>query len=108
MTFGDVVLLKFPFSDLTGAKLRPAVILAEVGRHEIIACQITSKRKSDAATVELSSRSFEVGGLRIVGFVRPTKLSTAHENIVVRRVARLKQDVAMVIRESVIKAIRQG
>jgi hypothetical protein len=34
--------LPFPFSDLTRNKFRPALLLAEVGRGDWIACQITS------------------------------------------------------------------
>ena len=39
---GAVVLLPFPFSDLSRSKLRPAVILADAGRDDWILCQITS------------------------------------------------------------------
>ena len=40
---GQVVIVHFPFSDLTASKLRPAVVLAEAGRGDWILCQITSK-----------------------------------------------------------------
>ena len=39
---GAVVLVPFPFSDLSRAKMRPAVVLAEAGRNDWILCQITS------------------------------------------------------------------
>lgn len=37
-----VVLVRFPFSDLTGSKLRPALVLADTGRGDVRLCQITS------------------------------------------------------------------
>ena len=40
---GQVVIVHFPFSDLTASKLRPAVVLAEAGRGDWILRQITSK-----------------------------------------------------------------
>ena len=40
---GEVVLLPFPFSDLTGNKLRPALLLANVDRGDWIACQINAQ-----------------------------------------------------------------
>lgn len=49
---GAVVLLPFPFSDLSRSKLRPAVILADAGRDDWILCQITSNPYGD--TKELS------------------------------------------------------
>ncbi len=39
---GAVVLFPFPFSDLSQAKLRPAVALEDAGRGDWILCQITS------------------------------------------------------------------
>jgi mRNA interferase MazF len=77
MTAGDVVLLNFPFSDLSGAKLRPAVVVAVVDRDEFVACMITSKRKSAGPSIERIDRSFKRGGLRIMSFARPGKLFTA-------------------------------
>jgi hypothetical protein len=41
-TAGAVVLPPFPFSDLSQAKLRPAIVLADVGRDDWILCQLTS------------------------------------------------------------------
>ncbi len=39
---GEVVLVPFPFSDLSAAKVRPAVVLADVGRGDWVLCQVTS------------------------------------------------------------------
>ena len=39
---GAVVLVRFPFSDLTSTKLRPAVALAHAGRGDAVLCQVTS------------------------------------------------------------------
>jgi len=49
MMAGDVVLIRFPFSDLSGAKLRPAVELAVIDRRVSVACQITTKRSDGNA-----------------------------------------------------------
>ncbi len=43
LTVGAVVLVHFPFSDLSQTKLRPAVVLADAGRSDWVLCQITSK-----------------------------------------------------------------
>ncbi|MGA8830313.1 MAG: hypothetical protein WB554_01780 [Desulfomonilaceae bacterium] len=42
LTAGTIALVPFPFSDLSQAKLRPAIVLANVGRHDWILCQVTS------------------------------------------------------------------
>jgi len=40
---GDVVVVPFPFSDLTRAKRRPALVIAELEGDDLILCQITSQ-----------------------------------------------------------------
>ncbi|MFA6084453.1 hypothetical protein [Mucilaginibacter sp.] len=46
---GDVVVIPFPFSDLSGSKRRPALVLADLPGDDIILCQITSQQNADAA-----------------------------------------------------------
>ena len=105
MTAGDVVLLNFPFSDLSGAKLRPAVVVAVVDRDEFVACLVTSKRKSGGRSLELVDRSFDEGGLRIRSFARPGKLFTADRRLVVKRVGRLNKRTLEQIREDIVQMI---
>ena len=50
---GAIVLVRFPFSDLSQSKLRPAVVLADAGRGDQILCQVTSRAYGDAGAVEL-------------------------------------------------------
>ena len=50
---GSVVLVPFPFSDLSQSKLRPAVVLADAGRGDWILCQMTSKSYADPRAVQL-------------------------------------------------------
>ncbi len=40
---GDVVVVPFPFSDLTQAKRRPALVIATLAGDDLILCQITSR-----------------------------------------------------------------
>jgi len=89
-TAGAVVLLPFPFSDLSQTKLRPALVLAHVGRSDWILCQITSNPYGDADAIELRDDSFQTGSLRVVSYARPGKLFTANESLIVAQVGVLK------------------
>jgi mRNA interferase MazF len=60
---GLVVLVRFPFSDLSQIKPRPAVVLANAGRGDWILCQVTSKPYADPAAVVLKDPDFERGSL---------------------------------------------
>lgn len=108
MKAGDVVVLRFPFSDLSGSKLRPAVLLAEVGRDDVVACQVTSNADADHASVRLTADSFSAGDLRVVSFARPGKLFTAHRSVIAKRVARVTDVVRDEIRDAVIAILRRG
>lgn len=55
---GAIVLVRFPFSDLSSSKLRPAVVLANAGRGDFILCQITSNPYADPQAIELTEASF--------------------------------------------------
>jgi mRNA interferase MazF len=78
---GQVVLLPFPFSDLSRSKLRPALLLADAGRGDWIACQITSNPYADSNAITLLDENFIAGGLQRVSHVRPGKLFTASTSL---------------------------
>jgi mRNA interferase MazF len=72
---GQVVLLPFPFSDLSQSKLRPALLLANADREDWIACQITSNAYADARAIALADDAFAEGGLHRISYVRPGNFS---------------------------------
>lgn len=59
---GEVVLIPFPFSDLSQTKVRPALCLADSGRGDWVLCQITSNPYGDPNAVPLEPSDFETGG----------------------------------------------
>jgi mRNA interferase MazF len=85
-TAGEVVLVPFPFSDLSQSKVRPAVCLADAGREDWVLCQITSSPYGDPAAIPLDAPDFASGGLLVSSFARPGKLFTAHAGLMVRSV----------------------
>jgi len=88
----SVVLIPFPFSDLSQSKLRPAVVLANADRDDWIMCQVTSNAYADARAVELRDSDFEQGSLQLVSYARPAKLFTAHRSLVVGQVGKLRPE----------------
>lgn len=105
---GQVVLLPFPFSDLTGSKLRPAVLLAEAGRGDWIACQITSNPYADRRAIALDNDAFDEGGLERVSYIRPGKLFTANAQLIRSVRGTLRQDAFAQLREAVVSMITTG
>ena len=101
-----VVLVPFPFSDLSQSKLRPAVVLAEAGRGDWILCQITSNPYSDARAVALSDDDFQEGSLRVMSYARPGKLFTANHDLMVTQVGTLKGESFKRIIDAVVDLLR--
>ena len=86
----QVVLLPFPFSDLTASKLRPALVLASAGKGDWVLCQITSNPYADPSAVLIEDTDFAQGSLQRVSYARTSKLFTAHEKLFQRVAGQLK------------------
>ena len=105
-TASAVVLVPFPFSDLAQAKLRPALVLADASRGDWILCQITSNPYGDGQAIELTDHSFQTGSLRVVSYVRPSKLFTANHSLIVAQVGIVKKDIFKQVIEAVIDILQ--
>jgi mRNA interferase MazF len=99
---GSVVLVPFPFSDLSNSKKRPAVVVASAGRGDWILCQITSNPYSDPNSVPLDSMDFFHGGLQIRSYARPAKLFTANESLIISETGQLTGVATQSIRNQII------
>jgi mRNA interferase MazF len=86
---GDVV-VSFPFSDLTETKKRPALVLAEASSSDFILCQITSQAARDARVISLKNPDFQTGFLRHDSYIRPNRLFTASDKIILYKAAHLR------------------
>ena len=103
-----IVLVRFPFSDLTGSKFRPALLLGDPGRGDFVLCQITSNPYADPFAVELTAADFAEGSLQRVSFVRPGKLFTAHQSLLSARVGMLAPAAHARVVERVVALLASG
>lgn len=101
-----VVLVRFPFSDLSQAKLRPAVILADAGRGDWLLCQVTSNHLNDAAAIPITTSDFASGTLRLNSFARPSKLFTANVSVMAGQAGVLNREVFGRIVEAIVSLLR--
>ncbi len=86
---GDVVVVPFPFSDLTRAKRRPALVVTQLDGDDLILCQITSQSVRDRYAIIIEEADFEKGSLKQTSNVRPNRIFTADSSIVLYRVGHL-------------------
>jgi mRNA interferase MazF len=87
---GDVVVIPFPFSDLSNSKKRPALVIANLTGDDIILAQITTKIRKDSYSIDLVSSDFSTGVLSQDSVVRTNRIFTADSNIVLYKVGSLK------------------
>ncbi|MFA6923357.1 MAG: type II toxin-antitoxin system PemK/MazF family toxin [Bacteroidales bacterium] len=83
---GDIVVIPFPFSDLSDSKRRPAFVLADLQGDDVILCQITSQNVKDAYAISLNEIDFVKGSLNQQSNIRPNRLFTASKIIIVKKI----------------------
>ncbi len=76
---GDVVLAPFPYSDLSAAKIRPCLVLADVGMGDWVLCEITSRRQGYPGDIRIAQSDMRNGRLNRNGWVRPDRLHTLND-----------------------------
>ena len=103
---GDVVVIPFPYSDLTNAKRRPALVLAASSHNDLILCQITSQDIEDSFAIKLSDDDFTQGGLKKLSNIRPNKLFTADSGIILYKIGSLKPQKLHDVIDSIVEIIK--
>ena len=88
---GDIVVLPFPFSDLSANKRRPALVVARGEFGDTILCQITSRKKG-IDNIEIAEKDFHEGGLKIISYAKPRKIFTSDIALILYRVGKIKKD----------------
>ena len=107
-TAKSIVLVPFPFSDLSQTKLRPALVLAEADRGDCILCQITSNPYGDSQAIALTNTQLSTDSLHRTSYVRPSKLFTANHNLMQKEIGSLTADAFKQVIEGVINILRSS
>lgn len=87
----DIVLIHFPYSDMTISKKRPALIISNEKVNKMqdrICCLITTKPHKDDLPIEKDS--FEKGKLPFKSFIKPHRIFTISEKIIIKKLCTLE------------------
>jgi mRNA interferase MazF len=86
----------FPFTDLTSAKKRPALVISpdsfNAVTEDLVLAAITSQITEEPNTILLANADFAEGRLPKASMIKITKLFTIHSSLIVKRVCRVKWD----------------
>lgn len=85
---GSVVVVDFLFTDRSGSKLRPAVVLAKLIGDDFILCPISSSRR-DVYSIALNADELIGGSLHRDSYIRPNLLMTIESKLILRKIGDL-------------------
>ena len=89
-SFGDIVIIGFPFTNMNSAVLRPAVVLADVGDEDIIVSKITSQRRD--VDTDLYINNWQDKGLLRQSYVRLSKIATLNRKDIRKKISSLDEE----------------
>lgn len=106
---GSVILVNFPFTDLSQTKLRPAVVLwlDPVGP-DVVVCAITSQKldhlEAGEIKLEITDLEFRQTGLRVASKIRVTRVVTLDRRLVVRKLGDLGKQYLQELNRQIIQS----
>lgn len=103
---GEVVVIPFPFSDLSDSKPRPALVISSLTGNDVILCQITTPYRGDGYSISLNRADFASGGLDHDSFIRPNRLFTADSRIVMRSKGNVRPSKIEEVVRKIIEIVR--
>ncbi|HMS41768.1 MAG TPA: type II toxin-antitoxin system PemK/MazF family toxin [Pyrinomonadaceae bacterium] len=92
----EIVLVPFPYSDLSNTKRRPVLIISNDDYnkrfHDVVVCVITSNQFKDAYSLPLENDDLEIGVLPESSVVKTHKLFTIHQSKIIKKFSVVKTE----------------
>ena len=102
---GDIVVVPFPFSNLSQVTRRPAFVVNKLAGEDLILCQITSQTIKDKYSISLRKSDFALGNLSVNSNIRPNRIFTADKNIILYKVGNIKENKVKEVIKKIIEII---
>jgi len=107
---GDIVVVNFPFSDLTNTKKRPALIISNNSVNstgDYLLVQITSKKIKDSFSFPLKRNSYvEERELPLKSYIRLHKIFLLNQGLFAGKATELKTDVVVSVVGEIVKLLK--
>jgi mRNA interferase MazF len=106
MKKGDIILIPFPFTDMSGGKTRPALVLVD-DVYDVTVAFITSKIvKKEADDVELIP--MPLNGLKLESYVKLNKIATLEKQLSLGKLGELTPAEILLVDKGLIKVFDIG
>lgn len=100
---GEIIIVPFPFSDLSSIKQRPVLILSKNADNElsddIITCGITSNLKDAKYSILIDNDNLESGEIPGKSRIKLDKLFTLDKSIIKKRIAKINKVTLSKVKE---------
>lgn len=111
---GDIVLVSFPFTDLSGVKLRPAVVISTQAVHKMtgdftllfISSVVPKKTDPFELAFRATHSEFEMSGLKKDSLFKTNKITTISERLIKRKLGSLGKKIRQELRATLSEAIK--
>ena len=100
---GDVVVLPFPYTDFSGVKKRPAVVIANLKGQNVILAQITTNQRNDEDLVSLAKKDFASGSLSSDSFIMASLIFTADSSRISYKAGKIKPEKIKEVEKKLVK-----
>jgi mRNA interferase MazF len=102
--FGDLVLVPFPFTDQTGIKKRPAIVVSsdayQSQRPDVVLMAVTSQLLRPAGAVgEVLITEWQKAGLPKASLIKPV-LTTIEKRLILRKLGELQEQDRTTLRRA--------
>ncbi|HCC83509.1 TPA: hypothetical protein DEP96_01515 [Candidatus Uhrbacteria bacterium] len=106
MSKGDIVLIPFPFSDLSGHKVRPGLVLYEQkGGEDFIVVFISSVKQAKLGNFDVRIKASQTNGLKADSFIRTDKIATLQKKIVLGELGKLETTAYKLVKDKLRKIL---
>ena len=107
-SFGDIVLVPFPFTDQSGTKKRPALIVSSAAYHQarrdVLIMAVTGQARQAGAIGEVQVKDWKGAGLLKPSVIKPV-ITTIERTLVIRGLGQLKKDDQEALRKAISKIV---
>ncbi len=92
----ELFLVPFPFSDLSGQKIRPVLILSKnefnQNSEDVIVCAITTNLTKEHYSIRLNPKDLEEGTLHKTSMIKVQTIFKIQKNLLLKKIGKLKKE----------------
>ncbi len=108
---GTLLLVPFPFSNQTGKKVRPVIVISNnefnKNSEDILVVGVTSNMSKDKYTIDLTNKDLEEGKLLIPCYIKVENILRIDKELIIKKIGKIKQSILNNVVSKISEIIKQ-